>query len=76
MDSGASSAPPTSTTAPSVSNDEVNLAALDETLATRLGEDFQRDTAAARRVSYDEWRNRSPLERFNEWIGWILERQE
>ncbi len=57
-------------------NDEVNLAALDETLAARIEEDFQRDVAASHRVTYDEWSSRSPLERFNEWVGWILERQE
>jgi cardiolipin synthase len=57
-------------------NDEVNLAALDETLAQRIEEDFQRDAAASHRVTYDEWRNRSLLERVNEWLGWILERQQ
>jgi len=57
-------------------NDEVNLAALDERLALRLEEDFQRDLAQSHRVTYDEWLNRSPFERFHEWIGWILERQE
>ena len=57
-------------------NDEVNLAALDETLAARIEEDFQHDVAASHRVTYDEWSRRSPLERLNEWVGWILERQE
>jgi cardiolipin synthase len=57
-------------------NDEVNLAALDETLAARIGEDFQRDLTASHRVTLDEWNRRSPVERFNEWVGWILERQE
>ena len=57
-------------------NDEVNLAALDETLAARIEEDFQHDVAASHRVTYDEWNRRSPLERLNEWVGWILERQE
>ena len=57
-------------------NDEVNLAALDETLAARIEQDFQLDVAASHRVTYDEWSSRSPLERFNEWVGWILERQE
>jgi cardiolipin synthase len=57
-------------------NDEVNLAALDATLAARLEADFQRDAAVSHRVTYEEWRRRPPAERFNEWIGWILERQE
>ena len=57
-------------------NDEVNLAALDEGLAARIEEDFQRDIAKSHRVSLREWRKRSPIERFNEWVGWILERQE
>jgi len=57
-------------------NDEVNMAALDAALASRLESDFQRDAAVAHRVTYDEWLRRPPVERFNEWIGWILERQE
>jgi len=57
-------------------NDEVNLAALDDALAARLEEDFQRDLGASRRIAYKEWQRRSPLERVNEWLGWILERQE
>jgi cardiolipin synthase A/B len=57
-------------------NDEVNLAVLDEGFAARLEADFQRDLAKSHRVTHHEWINRSPLERFNEWIGWILERQE
>jgi cardiolipin synthase len=57
-------------------NDEVNLAVLDESLAARIDEDFHRDMAASHRVTFDEWRRRSPVERLNEWVGWILERQE
>ncbi|HEY1336277.1 MAG TPA: phospholipase D-like domain-containing protein [Bryobacteraceae bacterium] len=57
-------------------NDEVNLAAMDEGLATRLERDFQRDLADSRRITLAEWRRRSPFERVNEWLGWILERQE
>jgi cardiolipin synthase len=57
-------------------NDEVNLAALDEALAVRLEEDFARDLAVSKNVTYDEWRRRSPIERVNEWLGWIIERQE
>ena len=47
-------------------NDEVNLAVMDETFAARMEEDFQRDLAKSHRVTYEEWMNRSPLERFNE----------
>ena len=57
-------------------NDEVNLAALDQSLAARIEEDFERDLAASHCVTYNEWRRRSPVERFNEFLGWILERQE
>jgi cardiolipin synthase len=57
-------------------NDEANLAALDEPLATRLEQDFQRDLAASRRITYKKWRRRSPVERVHEWLGWIVERQE
>jgi cardiolipin synthase A/B len=57
-------------------NDEINLAAEDEVLAARLGADFQRDLAQSHRVTYDEWLHRSPFERFHEWLGWVLERQE
>ena len=57
-------------------NDEVNMAALDEELAARMEHDFQADLATSRRVTYREWRRRSPFERVHEWLGWILERQE
>jgi cardiolipin synthase len=57
-------------------NDEVNLAALDEALAARIEEDFQRDLEASHRITYNEWRKRPLLERAHECLGWILERQE
>jgi cardiolipin synthase len=57
-------------------NDEANLAVSDEPLADRLELDFQRDLAQSRRITYSEWRRRSPFERLHEWLGWILERQE
>jgi cardiolipin synthase A/B len=57
-------------------NDEINLAAQDEGLAARLEEDFQRDLARARRVTYGKWSRRPLMERLHEWLGWILERQE
>jgi cardiolipin synthase len=57
-------------------NDEINLAAHDEALAARLDLDFQRDLARAHQVTYGKWRRRPIFERFHEWLGWILERQE
>ncbi|HWP44524.1 MAG TPA: phospholipase D-like domain-containing protein [Blastocatellia bacterium] len=57
-------------------NDEVNLAAFDSGLAERLEEDFARDLAHSRAVSYDDWKKRSIFERAHEWLGWILERQQ
>jgi cardiolipin synthase A/B len=57
-------------------NDEVNLAARDEGLAARLEADFLADLKVSHRVTYDEWRNRPATERANEWLGWVIERQE
>jgi cardiolipin synthase len=57
-------------------NDEVNLAASDETLAARLAEDFARDQKDSTPVSYEEWSRRSIFERMHEWVGWLLERQQ
>lgn len=57
-------------------NDEVNLAAFDPQLAERLEEDFARDLAESRPVTYQDWRRRSILERGHEALGWLLERQQ
>ncbi len=57
-------------------NNEVNLAACSESLAARLQEDFARDMAASRQVNYKEWKRRPVTERFHEWFGWLLERQQ
>ena len=57
-------------------NDEVNLAVRDEGLAARIQEDFARDLAQSRPISYDEWRRRPIWERMHEGLGWILERQQ
>jgi cardiolipin synthase len=57
-------------------NDEVNVAALDKELAARLEEDFRADLEVSHRVTYEEWRNRPSLERANEWLGWVIERQQ
>jgi cardiolipin synthase A/B len=57
-------------------NDEINLAARDQTLAERLAEDFATDLAASREVSYEEWQRRSIFERLHERLGQVLERQQ
>ena len=57
-------------------NDEVNLAVRDHGLARRLLEDFTKDLATSREVSYPEWKARPLLERVHESVGWILERQQ
>jgi cardiolipin synthase len=57
-------------------NDEVCLAARDARLAERLLEDFARDVRDARPISYLEWRRRPLLERIQEQLGAILERQQ
>lgn len=57
-------------------NDEVNVAAYDQGLAARLEEDFRADLQVSHQISYEEWRRRPSIERANEWLGWIIERQE
>ncbi len=57
-------------------NDEVNLAAQCRELAGRLEEDFQRDLAQAKRITYEEWKNRPWRERIVEWLGMLIERQQ
>ena len=57
-------------------NDEVNLAARDPQLATRLQQDFDNDIKQSHEVSYHEWKHRPWYERAHEWLGWLLENQE
>jgi cardiolipin synthase len=57
-------------------NDEVNLAVRDGGLATELEREFTSDLASARRVSYEEWRQRPVWERVTEWFGAIIQRQQ
>jgi cardiolipin synthase len=57
-------------------NDEVNLAAYGPELAARLEEDFARDLAFSRNVTYGNWRRRPLFERGHELLGWLLERQQ
>jgi cardiolipin synthase len=57
-------------------NDEVNLAAHDHRLAARVAEDFARDRAESREMSYEQWRGRPLWERAYEQLGRLLERQQ
>jgi cardiolipin synthase A/B len=57
-------------------NDEVNVAMPDPAVVARLEQDFQHDLARARRISYEEWKRRSWLEKAEEWCGSIIQKQE
>jgi cardiolipin synthase len=57
-------------------NDEVNVASNDVQLATRFREDFARDLAVSKKMTYRAWRHRPIIERFTEFWGRILERQQ
>jgi cardiolipin synthase len=57
-------------------NDEVSVAALDGELSARLEADFLADLEVSSGITYKQWRNRPVLERINEWLGWLIERQE
>jgi cardiolipin synthase len=57
-------------------NDEINVAAFDSGLATRLQEDFRGDLAHSHRVTYRKWYRRPLVERVWELFGWLLERQQ
>jgi cardiolipin synthase len=47
-------------------NDELNLVVYDRAVAQRLEQVFVADREQSRRVTYEEWRNRSLLNRFLE----------
>jgi cardiolipin synthase len=57
-------------------NDEVNLVARSRELTERIEQDFRRDLSKSRRVTYQEWENRSLGERFSETLSGLLERQQ
>jgi len=57
-------------------NDEVNLAVFDNGFASRLAEDFGRDLANSREITYRQWSHRPLLQRAPELLGWVLERQQ
>ena len=57
-------------------NDEVNVAMPDPAVTARLEQDFQRDLARSRQVSYDQWKGRPWWEKVQEWCGWLIQNQE
>jgi cardiolipin synthase len=57
-------------------NDELNVATNDPRVIGRLREDFARDLAESKLVTYAEWRNRSLFERGYEAFGKLIERQQ
>jgi cardiolipin synthase len=57
-------------------NDEVNVVFRDESIATRLTEDFRSDLARSCEITLEEWRRRPVLEKLIAPAAWILERQQ
>jgi cardiolipin synthase len=57
-------------------NDEINVALRDAEVSARLTQDFMRDLAHSQQITYEQWRHRPWLERLNEQLGWLLERQQ
>jgi cardiolipin synthase len=57
-------------------NDEINLAILNEQIASKLTRDFEEDAARSELVTLDRWKQRSIFERMLEWVGWVFERQQ
>jgi cardiolipin synthase len=57
-------------------NDEVNLVVSSEGLAARLGEDFEKDAAQSKTITYEDWRRRDALEKLAGLFAGTLARQE
>jgi cardiolipin synthase len=57
-------------------NDEVNVAARDIELASRLERDFQSDLRKSRLITYEQWQRRPFWERLQEKAGSLIERQQ
>jgi cardiolipin synthase A/B len=57
-------------------NDEVNVAALDASVAARLHQDFESDLQASDEVRLSEWEARPLFEKLVGPVCWILERQQ
>lgn len=56
-------------------NDEANLAVLDAGLTRRVAQDFERDLAHSKEITYTEWRRKARF-RFADMFLSLLERQE
>jgi cardiolipin synthase A/B len=56
-------------------NDEVNLAILDAAVTKRLVEDFERDLASSKQITYEDWQRKSRFQ-FYEHLQGLLEKQE
>lgn len=57
-------------------NDEVNLAASEERMASELNAHFAEDVLHSNEITYDQWLRRPIWERMHEGLGWFVERQE
>lgn len=57
-------------------NDEINVALLDPDIAARLTQDFEDDASKSKRITLEQWKQRSLWERMLESVGWVLQRQE
>jgi cardiolipin synthase len=57
-------------------NDEISAALLDPRAGARFEEDFTRDLSRSRRITLEAWRNRPFLERAEERIGALYQRQQ
>jgi cardiolipin synthase len=57
-------------------NDEVNVALLDERVAARLLEDYERDLCASEEITLEKWQRRPLWEKIAGPFIWILERQQ
>jgi len=57
-------------------NDEINVAIVNADVAARLSQSFEEDRSHSKRVTLQDWENRSVSERLLEGVGWIVERQQ
>jgi cardiolipin synthase len=56
-------------------NDEVNLAVMDATVTRRVAQDFQRDLAQSKEITYEDWQTKSRFRLADKFLS-LLERQE
>jgi cardiolipin synthase A/B len=57
-------------------NDEINLAALDPKVASRLEEEFATELSQSKKITLELWERRSIAERILSLVGLFLQRQE